>query len=519
MKKYIAIIALIVIGISFCNEKTLAQVLPKIEEENTLKADRVAESDWDMPSEKSSLRSDSPNILSESYSDRSESPQDSSPVLKRFKDIARKAHAKSKQAEFLTKDLGDLLAKNGFLNHEGYPQLAVIQRIVEKNWPTLGPITVTDLTASLGGSFTGALFSVKRQGSDTNIFIIKIGQHSAEEAAANIKRIQESPIGRLGYIASHKNTYKNIEGLPIITSIEKFFTYTDIHGKPHTIEIMQAAQGKRLYEILTLEIPGYDANQCAYQTGYALGAFQNAFIRIGNAQDPKTWKVIAHGDFQQKNIFVKYARKKTLSTDFARKTNLKKRTTLTNQADATAEQILNRPDKVAEEYYQVYFIDNELMAASLDTLQPVEKDIMYFIFNFVITWKSLWTSKEDQWAKECSFFTYFVRGFIDAYPEEKQPILSNYLLEKVKERTVALKDFFSTPDHSKKKTTFLTIAKMFEERIMPIEANTYADITKRSMLQKRLTLLYRHLSWGLTNTIDRSLDGYDPIKENDPYAR
>jgi len=272
-----------------------------------------------------------------------------------------------------------------------YPTKATIEKIIEKHWPDFGEVVVEKAAGSLA---TGAIFSVARkkhpQKDQKKVFFVKVSNIRSRQAAENLKKIQESVVGRLMIQALRTNKW--YADLPILTSVERLFSYQGPDRNNYTIEMMHAARGKQVYSILIGPENTAYAKKIGDAVGKSLGAFHQACRTQGDPADPSDWLTVVHGDLHQQNMFVHVF-----------------------PAD---------PAKKMQEFTRVYFIDNETMAKSLTVPREIIRDVMYTIFMSLVNWRE---DINRHWNNFKAFHKGFLQGYIQSHPDNVQPDLANYL--------------------------------------------------------------------------------------------
>ncbi len=270
------------------------------------------------------------------------------------------------------------------LTQQGYPTYDTIRDLVSEYWPALGKIGIKKLA---GGANTGIIYGISNE-QGKFIFVFKISTVNTEknhQAWENLAAIQASRIGRLS------PGLKTNANAPIITPVERFFRYFNGKHQRCVIEVTHAAQGDYINKILDgiVVLSPYERQLYGSFIGKALGILHSSFI-TNTEQRPEQWLTVNHGDFHANNVFIKY-----FSKNFCR----------------------------------VYLIDNETIRQSLDELQPIDWDIIEFMFLPILYWQHLTAQKisDEQWSNNLDFYTAFLNGYLEAYPEERRKELSLYL--------------------------------------------------------------------------------------------
>ncbi len=303
-----------------------------------------------------------------------------------------------------------------------YPILFAIQKLVEEYWPDLGPVNVRSLN---GGNSTGAMFVVSRQSNQNkNIFFIKVSSFYKREAPENLRRLQESSVGKL--LSIHQNNPAKYFELPILASLECLFSYCDLNGDLYYVEVTHAAHGCEVYELLKNgSMSVEDCGNMGLAAGRATGSFHCTCACSGDVNDPELLGTFVHDDLHEKNMFVHYSQPSELPISFQRKSVFAMHTKFTDQVDAMMKNIAECQDRSVQPFYRVSFIDNELMARSLTAPKSILVDVMYPIFVPTIHWRSI--ISDETWERCKYFFKGFLRGYVMSYPKQTQERLAMYL--------------------------------------------------------------------------------------------
>lgn len=208
----------------------------------------------------------------------------------------------------------------------------------------------------------------------------------AKEQLKNLEKIKASKL-------AHINYFKN-PALPRMTFDEASYYYI-VDGSKQYFSILHGAKGVPFstiwkdYEDKKIGIDQLE--ESAYAIGKALGSFHvhtKMPKNIHSSDDFGSYTPIAHGDFYWQNIFYDFKTKR------------------------------------------VYFIDNESMAKSFEIPQPVETDFLRFYSHQLF---GSYPNSEKCNINRCShedikiIYRAFFRGYIQAYPETLQPMLTNYI--------------------------------------------------------------------------------------------
>ncbi len=263
-------------------------------------------------------------------------------------------------------------------------------------------IMIETITMKERGKRTDKMFVVCFQDDQMRrLFFLKISSKRSGvgdveiDPAENLRKVQESRIGRLGFDA------RSNKALPIIVSLERFFVYRDKRNQERCIEMTHAAPGdlvQNIFDGCDLELQ----KRCGERLGKALGSFHNYFMRYEDQDDVTKWYTIFHGDFHMKNV------------------------------------VFNRSSS------RVYFIDNETMAVSLDArislisggdvpkfISLIEAGIRESVAKIVTCDETEDDVGFQSAVKQCNariqFLLSFMREYIWSYPSDKRSIITDYL--------------------------------------------------------------------------------------------
>ncbi len=269
---------------------------------------------------------------------------------------------------------------------KGYPTIQEIKNlIIEQYFPNKNPRDIT-VTIVKGGANTNIIYCLSYQ--NKPVFFLKISDKG--NSSQRLIDMQQNFIGKIGMQSRYESALtSNLQkNLPIVTWMEKLYTYKDQGGNNRTIEIMHAAKGESMKNIIWT-IPHTTTSQliACSSAGKALGSFQQFFMNYVDSHDPETWQTVIHGDFNRGNIFF----------------------------DASMS--------------QVYFIDNETMRAS-NSNNTMDEDLNSFIAS--IDYSALALHKS------------FINGYLESFPTDKRSTLAQYL-KKYSIATPKLFDPYITP--------------------------------------------------------------------------
>lgn len=308
----------------------------------------------------------------------------------------------------------DRLRTRHVLDCNGLPTTLLIEGLVIKYFSELGDVSVVDVTE---GEDPMIVFKISGIADDLPIIFFKVSELkkpyqdedgnlvSQPQTWENLADLQRSRMGRLGYMMQHSNVYDKFSYLPMITSVEIFFTYIDRVGNTRVIEVTHAAQGDSAYNIVTKKnvYPLEEVDAAGIAIGRALASFNEVFM-----QGDKTE---AHGDLHLKNVFAQSRNPSTLSASFKRKSM---RDGIV-RPDLDTALFLGRTNLSTKPVCRVYFIDNETMLQKKRAHQYIDWDINALMFIPLLSWG--WTNEkkmaEDVWQRALSFFNRFIAGYID----------------------------------------------------------------------------------------------------------
>ncbi|MDP3788680.1 MAG: hypothetical protein Q8Q60_05200 [Candidatus Chromulinivorax sp.] len=251
-----------------------------------------------------------------------------------------------------------------------------------------------------GGGNNGAMYSVSFK--NKPVFFLKIS--TSEGSDKRLIKMQQNFIGRFGMqsryeSALNSHTQKN---LPIITWIEKLYTYKYKDSPDITIEMMHAAKGRSLTDIIVNDYSIESRLASLTATGKALGSFQQFFINYVDPNSPETWETISHNDFQPNNIFF----------------------------DASTS--------------QVSLIDNESMTGRVlkSDQGTVNADIWSFFYAISI---NCGESKTCMGIPTSQLYNSFIQGYIESFPANKRSVLAKYLKKAISILPKEFLDSYITP--------------------------------------------------------------------------
>lgn len=246
--------------------------------------------------------------------------------------------------------------------HTGLPKLDIEQQL-----------KVFKLSQQQHGFYTEIMYAVELN--NKRIFILKISSDTHE--IERLIRVQTSDIGRYNIQSRYAqiNLPVRKKDLPIICWLERIFVYESLRQSKKYIQVLHAAQGFEVSEIL--QYCGVDLKlDCLYMVGKALGSFQQLFMSYSSA----IWTTVCHGDFHQGNIFF----------DFNN--------------------------------WRVYFIDNGTMQFNC----PFNTD-----FN---TLANSLVPYDMQYSDYPYHYLYFCQGYLDSFPSDKH----KYLIQQIKKEVGAI---------------------------------------------------------------------------------
>ncbi len=323
----------------------------------------------------------------------------------RRKKIAKKYFSRWAGPRIETVDLGRIsnvvegIRTHVMLDHRGVPVELYIKKLVNDYWPQFGNVTVDRISSDDRPS---VVFKVSGAHDRRPIFFIKVSEHVEPEIDSdgkeiiekqeweNLVAIQQSRIGRLGHLFQRLSNLRDYA--PIITNVEKLFTYIDQDNRPRVIAVIHAAKGESVYDVLVGKenISLEELGHWGTSIGRALYLFHSACKR-GH-------KTEAHGDFHPKNILVK---------------------------------CYEDDDDNGYLFYRVYFIDNETMRLTHDKGRYAiadhytDWDINALIFIPVFYWKWLdpGIMPEAYWKRSMSFFKSYLAGYAEFSPKNKPQLI------------------------------------------------------------------------------------------------
>lgn len=291
------------------------------------------------------------------------------------------------------------LVKNGALfdraqfdcDDKGFPSNSGIKYLAQSYWPELGDLTVEGVSA---GASTSAIFSVAND--ERVVFFFKVSLVDDDFSVwHNLKAVQDNVVNKI------KDSSDSC--LPIVTSVEQFFTYTveqENDSKNYIIEVIHAAQGISAANLAQDdEVFIEDLKQAAYMIGRSLGAFHKFFMKHAE-KNCDAWRTVTHGDFHTGNVFVEGV--------------------------------------AGKDCCNIYFIDNETMGHSLKELQKIDWDILEFIFVSMLYFDAEiecdpfidpGTVNDEQWERVVIFYKAFVEGYISVFADERKLLLREYIVD------------------------------------------------------------------------------------------
>ena len=392
------------------------------------------------------------------------------------KDLWKKALSPVKVDVPIT-DLGVLPQEDFQGTTSYYPTETAIKNIVEKYWPELGSVNVNEVS---GGASTGIIYAVARKLiPQKNVFFVKVSNKDAYSTAQNLKKVQESIVGRIMYKV--KKQYAN---LPIVTNVERLFRYETPGGKSGTLEVTHAALGNPVNKILRDQVADMtDFFAIGLAVGKALGSFHLACMDLGwDPTKPASWRTIVHGDFHPANIFIKKFESQLLPEVFSKKR--KKTTDGVESPELIKTEVLTGHHRKVQAFYRVYFIDNETMAESLDKKEPILRDVMYLIAYPTIAWGMPGT---NSWPSYCLFFEGFLRGYVSVYPQDVQPALENYLQTELNNR-IDIINKITEPQGVSAEKIYQNFYVYNQETKSILKLNQERIITGLNIVAERITL-------------------------------
>lgn len=302
-----------------------------------------------------------------------------------------------------------------------YPTTAALQKKLSDDLKLID-LEIKDLTTSNGGTFSGKIWSAKLNGK--TLFFIKISKNKKNEKEAwkKLRDIQRSGVGRLGYLVAHSAKFAQYKSdLPIITSMEKFLTYS-YAGKQYVIEVVHAAPGTEAKNVVIgkADPKEYPPDLCAKALGRAFGTLHMLFLNDGwENEHPADIKTVVHGDSHTSNAFVKVTQAGNVKFNFSNKKN-------------------NPKNIDVKQFCRVYFIDNETINDSLGVAKrrTLFWDIFQFVLHPVLYWGYL-DKRKDIWDKVVAFYTTFVEAYIGVYPVGYQEKLRKFLHKQLYDRLQA----------------------------------------------------------------------------------
>lgn len=268
---------------------------------------------------------------------------------------------------------------------KGFPTESTIKSIILKDFfPNKNPQDIK-VDVVRGGSFTNNIYRVSYQ--NKPVLFLKIS--SQPKSTQNLASLQQNMIGRIGMQSHYESALESgvQKNLPIVTWMEKIYTYKNQFGQNQIIEVMHAAKGKSVWSIVNDPKTTSATRAKIYETvGKSLGSFQQFFMKYNDPNNPATWETVSHGDFHPLNIFLDTAKS------------------------------------------QVYLIDNETMQTK--TLQETSKKAWNSV-NELSDFKVFILSNR-KWNKQNSDRTIemqdnFIKGYLESFPADKRSILAQYL--------------------------------------------------------------------------------------------
>ncbi len=223
------------------------------------------------------------------------------------------------------------------------------------------------------------------------VFILKISAKNGTDK--NLVDLQKSFVGRIGMQSRYESALSSEvqKNMPIVTWMEKLYTYKDQNNQNRTIEMMHAAKGKSLADILDHD-PHSNSILAAFNAaGSALGSFQQFFIHYKNPHDPATWQTVIHGDYHIGNIFF----------------------------DASKSQI--------------YLIDNETMSPGTlktNTYDGYDHQEGHDFKCFFLFMSNFFDGAERyRGIRVLRIYDAFIDGYFESFPPDKRSILAQYMKE------------------------------------------------------------------------------------------
>ncbi len=265
----------------------------------------------------------------------------------------------------------------------GFPTKDAIKNLMIKQYFSNEMASTIEVDSFYLEANEGIMYIINRIDPNTHlkkaIFFLKISTRFSQK---DLTAIQEGDIGRKVVEARYTDSNLAIpkKNLPIIAWIEKFFIYNDPKGDKKIIEITHAAQGLRVFDIITKHPK--DIKNCGQAVGKALGSFQQAFMNYDWADVASTWRTVAHGDFHTGNI-------------------------------------LYNPTTM-----RVYFID----IATMRSNSKITTDFEYLIFHPYFRRDSSDNEFISKWQLYTDFFVSIFQGYIESFPRNKQAIVAEDLL-------------------------------------------------------------------------------------------
>ncbi len=335
----------------------------------------------------------------------------------------------------------DLTGKKFALDENNFPTDDQIRKLADEEWPNLQPFTVEALGQDEAGANSGKIWKVfAKIKNDATLkeekkllFFFKVSKNKQYEIEAwkKLRKIQTSGVGRLNYLAQHRNKdkYKDLD-FPIITSMEKFFTYKSKIGETRVIEVVHAAQGTAAVDVIEGK-KSYDGAALALMAtsiGKAIGSLHRVFF-VDEKVSPSKLLGVIHGDCHPANVFVKYV----AASKFSDNLNLSKFIKKAKNNNVAA-------------YCRVYLIDNETIYDSLGEKNNLKKpymDLFQFVLHPILYWQYLNKSvmNDKQWSKILIFFKQVLDGYISVFSAEYQPKIESYMKQIFSTRFQAAIDF------------------------------------------------------------------------------
>lgn len=303
------------------------------------------------------------------------------------------------------------------LNVSGQPTVAYLQRVLDEHMPELGPIELIEVSSDDAPALVYKVCTNTDGREDKRaLLVLKVNPVLDDDddtvaVSRKLALLQRGSVGRLGW--KHE-LRKKFPFLPVITSVECFFSYTDQFGKKRIIEVLHPARGTSAYDILVRRtpLPHETLWECGVAVGRSLASFHRAMARAQATE--------VHGDFHLKNVFIESRFSSVLAVDILkRKTGIKQHIPLTDAADEMARRLVAKVGQPVAGSYTVSFIDNETMYHKKKHKQYIDWDINAFIMIPVLYWKFLYASDIQQsiWDSTIHFYKAFLTGYLSLMPE------------------------------------------------------------------------------------------------------